>query len=132
MKRFVCVLAALAVSLGTVASAGAENDRFKGCAVETPRAIQCSHEVTGPGLIVLRFTDRQAASTRYKICIKDIVGKQCFHDKTDQKRQKDAFYFEPRAAGEHTVRWKVDGHQVERWDFNLIPAPGPAPQPEPQ
>jgi hypothetical protein len=121
--RRICGVAAVVLSLGLAASAGAENDRYKGCVTESPRASECAKEVTGPGVVTLRFTDRKADDTRYGVCVKDIVGKQCFHGKTGKRGLPDAVFFQPRASGEHTVRWKVDGHQIERWDFNLIPAP---------
>lgn len=117
------MFAALAVSAGTVAYAGVEKERYKGCVTESPRATQCSREVTGPGVILLRFTDRATDDTRYGVCIKDIGGEQCFHGKTGKRGQPDPVFFQPRASGEHTVRWKVAGRQVERWEFNLVPAP---------
>lgn len=48
---------------------------------------------------------------------------QCFHGKTPKSGQIDGVFFQLRASGEHVVRWKVDGHQVEKWEFNLVPAP---------
>lgn len=122
MRKLIVGLVVVA-ALGLAGQARAEGKRFNGCAIANSGTQKCTHTVIGSDVFTFQFTDTRDAKTPYVICIKDIVGKQCFRAKTGKAGAPDDFFYEARASGDHTIRWKVDGHQVERWDFELFPEP---------
>jgi hypothetical protein len=120
MRETGAAVAVVAVGmLAGAGGAGADNSRFVGCAAESGG---CSHSFTGDDVLTLRFTDREDELTKYRVCVTDILGRDCFKGKTPlQEGRPDKLHFQPRASGKHTVRWKVDGSQVARWDFKVTP-----------
>jgi hypothetical protein len=112
------LLAALAGLLLVPASASAAG-RFSGCVAES---VGCTHTFTGGSAPLVRFKDRQAANTRYRVCVKDPISRRCWKRTTKAAGHwHRAFpYYNARTYGKHIVRWYVAGAEVAHWRFKLI------------
>lgn len=110
------IATALVLAALPVTAAQAKSDRYKGCVADS---TGCTHTVEGGDIPSLRFIDREGARTRYRVCAKEIVGKQCFHGRTGKAGKADDIAIELRAAANVTVRWKVHGRQVAHWVFTV-------------
>lgn len=116
MKKLVATLAAGLGLIAGLAPAEAANLRFDTCVVAEGK---CQEELEGGTFPKLRIIDTESTRERYEVCVKEIVGKQCFEGRMNQ-RGKDSIRYEPRAAGKATARWKVDGDQVGVWKYEIV------------
>jgi len=93
--------------------------RFSGCVAES---VGCTHKFTSGSAPLVRFKDRQAANTRYRVCVKDRISRRCWKRKTGAAGHWDrAFpYYNARDYGKHIVRWYVGGNEVAHWRFRLV------------
>jgi hypothetical protein len=115
-------LSAIAILAGLLlvlpSSAGASK-RYSGCVAESHG---CSHRFVGGDLPVLLFKDRRHSGTHYRVCVRDPRHRQCA-DRTSGKAGEwhRGGTWNIGAAGKHVVRWYVNGEQVARWKFRVLP-----------
>jgi hypothetical protein len=114
------VLSAAVAGLLLVPSSASAAKRFSACVAESSG---CHHTFFGGDAPRMLFKDRQAAGTVYKVCVKDSRGRRCWHRHTGAAGQWHSAtpYLNIRVAGRHMVRWYVNGTQVARWKFRLLP-----------
>jgi hypothetical protein len=96
----------------------AATKRFSGCVAES---AGCTHRFTSGSSPVVRFKDRKASHTAYRVCVRDNIGRRCWHRTTGSAGRWHAAmqYYAARAYGKHVVRWYVHDKQVARWIFQL-------------
>jgi hypothetical protein len=112
------VVAVLAV-LVVVPASVAEAKRFSGCVAES---VGCTHHFTSGSAPVVQFKDRKRSQTAYRVCVRDDIGRRCWHRTTGPAGHWDAAmqYYAARTYGKHVVRWYVHDKQVARWIFRLV------------
>jgi hypothetical protein len=110
--------AALAGLLLLPASASASK-RYAGCVAESRG---CQHRFVGGDLPVLQFKDRRSAGTAYRVCVRDPVHRVCTRRTTGTAgKWHQGATWNIGAVGKHIARWYVDGKQVARWKFRVVP-----------
>ena len=110
--------AALAGLLLLPASASAAK-RFSGCVAESRG---CQHRFVGGDLPVLKFKDRRQARTSYRVCVRDPVHRVCATRRTGRAGKWHlGGAWNIGSVGRHVARWYVNGEQVARWKFRVVP-----------
>jgi hypothetical protein len=113
------ILAAALAGLLLVPASAAASKRYTGCVAENRG---CQHRFVGGDLPVLQFKDRRGANTAYRVCVRDPVGRRCAPLRTGMTgKWHQGATWNIRATGKHIARWYVNGFQVARWKFRVVP-----------
>ena len=112
------LVAALAGLLLLPASASAAK-RFSGCVAESRG---CQHRFVVGDLPVLQLKDRRQSFTAYRVCVRDPAHRVCARRTTGRAgRWHRGGTWNIGAVGNHIARWYVNGEQVARWKFRVVP-----------
>jgi hypothetical protein len=113
--RLIVVLAALLVLPASAAAA----KRYTACVAESSG---CHHRFFGGDLPALQFKDREGTGTVYKVCVRDAVGKRCWHrhDTAAAGHWHRAIFLMRIRSTHNVARWYVGGRQVARWKFHIV------------
>jgi hypothetical protein len=113
------ILAAALAGLLLVPASAAASKRYTGCVAESHG---CMHRFVGGDLPVLLFKDRRGANTAYRVCVRDPVHRVCAVRRTGKAgKWHQGGTWNIGAVGKHIVRWYVNGFQVARWKFRVVP-----------
>jgi len=113
------ILAAVLAGLLLLPASASAAKRFTGCVAESRG---CQHRFVGGDLPVVKFKDRRQARTSYRFCVRDPVGHDCARARTGRAGKWDfGGTWNIGAVGKHVARWYVNGEQVARWKFRVVP-----------
>jgi hypothetical protein len=97
----------------------ADDPRFAACVQESRG---CSHRFVAGDLPVLRFEDRRQARTRYRACVVGPdAGRVCATGRTGRRSKSDYLTYASAEVGRHVATWSVQGVEVKRWAFRILP-----------
>ena len=113
------ILAAALAGLFLLPASASASKGYAGCVAESRG---CQHRFVGGDLPVLKFMDRRHDGTAYRICVRDPVHRVCARRTTGKAGKWHAGgTWNIGAVGNHIARWYVNGKQVARWKFRVVP-----------